>query len=89
MLSRLEARLRRLEQQVQGTDTALAQGLSGLLAYARAQHIEAVPLASLPDAELDAKIAALAGHRGLALLWLECLEEERAQRQACTQEPPT
>ena len=68
MLSRLEARLQRLEQQRQGTDTALAQGLSGLLAYARAHHSEAVPIADLTDAELDAKITALAGTRGLSLL---------------------
>ena len=65
MLSRLEARLRRLEQQRQEPDTALAQGLSGLLAYARAHHSEAVPIADLTDAELDAKITALAGTRAL------------------------
>ena len=40
MPSRLEARLQRLERQRQETDTALAQGLSGLLAYTRAQHIK-------------------------------------------------
>ena len=67
MLSCLEARLQRLEEQRQRTDTA-AQGLSGLLASARAHHIEAVPLADLTDAELDAKITALPGTRGLSLL---------------------
>ena len=64
MLSHLEARLQRLEQQRQEPDTALEQGLSGLLAYARAQHIEAVPIADLTEAELDAKITALAGPVG-------------------------
>ena len=80
MLSRLEARLQRLEQQRQGTDTALAPGLSGLLAYARAHHIEAVPIADLTAAELDAKITALAGTRGLSRLLKEALEEERTRR---------
>ena len=81
MLSRLEVRLQRLEQQRQGTDRALAQGLSGLLAYARAQHSEAVPMADLADAELDAKITALAGSHGLSRLLKEALEEERTRRQ--------
>jgi hypothetical protein len=88
MLSRLDARLRRLEQQRQGTDTALAQGLSGLLAYARAHHIEAVPIADLPDAELVAKITALAGVRGLSLLLKEALEEERIWRQGAQGKEP-
>jgi hypothetical protein len=89
MLSRLEARLQRLEQQVRGTDTALAQGLSGLLAYARAQHIEAVPMADLADTELDAKITALAGTRGFSLLLREALKEERTRRQGAQgKEPP-
>ena len=89
MLSRLEARLRRLEQQRQGTDTALAQGLSGLLAYARAHHSEAVPIADLTDAELDAKITALAGTRGLSLLLREALEEERTRRQGAQGKAPS
>jgi hypothetical protein len=89
MLARLEARLQRLEQQRQGTDTALAQGLSSLLAYARARHMEAAPLASLPDAELDTKMTALAGPRGLSLLLREALEEERTRRQGAQgKEPP-
>ena len=89
MLSRLEARLQRLEQQRQEPDTALAQGLSGLLAYARAHHIEAVPIADLTAAELDAKITALTGTRGLSLLLRETLEEERTRRQgAQVKEPP-
>ena len=88
MLSRLEARLQRLEQQRQWTDTALAQGLSGLLAYARAHHIEAVPIADLTDAELDAKITALAGSRGLSLLLKEALEEERTRRQGAQGKAP-
>ena len=89
MLSRLEARLRRLEQQVQGTDTALAQGLSGLLAYARAHHSAAVPIADLTDAELDAKITALAGTCGLSLLLRQALEEERTRRQGAQVKEPT
>jgi hypothetical protein len=88
MLSRLEARLQRLEQQRQGTDTALAQGLSGLLAYARAQHSEAVPIADLTAAELDAKITALAGTRGLSRLLKEALEEERTRRQGAQSKAP-
>ena len=95
MPSRLEARLQRLEQQRQGTATALAQGLSGLLAST--QHSEAVPLAALTDAELDAKMTALAGARGLSLLLKEALEEECTRRQgaqgkespACTEPSPT
>jgi hypothetical protein len=89
MLSRLEARLQRLEQQVQGTDTALAPGLSGLLAYARTHHSEAVPIADLTAAELDAKIIALTGTRGLSRLLKETLEEERTWRQGAQgKEPP-
>jgi hypothetical protein len=82
MLSRLDARLRRLEQQRQETDSALAPGLSGLLAYARAHHSEAVTIADLTSAELDAKITALPGARGLSLLLRETLEAERTRRQA-------
>jgi hypothetical protein len=88
MLSRLEARLQRLEQQRQEPDTALAQGLSGLLAYARAQHIEAVPMADLADAELDAKITALASSRGLSRLLRQALEEERTRRQGAQGKAP-
>ena len=88
MLSRLEARLQRLEQQRQGTDTALAPGLSGLLAYARAHYIEAVPIADLTDAELDAKIAPLTGPRGLSRLLRETLEEERTRRQGAQGKAP-
>jgi hypothetical protein len=89
MRSRLEARLQRLEQQRQGTATALAQGLSSLLAYAHAHHSEAIPLPDLTNAELDAKITALAGARGLSLLLREALEEERTRRQGAQgKEPP-
>jgi hypothetical protein len=89
MLSRLDARLRRLEAQAH--EGPQRQGLATLLEWGRRNGLdeERVPLKALSDAELDAKIAALAGQRGLALLWRECLEEERARRQACTQEPPT
>jgi hypothetical protein len=88
MRSRLEARLQRLEQQRQEPDTALAQGLSSLLAYARAQHIEAVPLTDLTDAELDAKMTALAGTRGLSRLLKEALAEERTRRQGAQGKAP-
>jgi len=88
MLSRLEARLQRLEQQRQGTDTPRAQGLSGLLASARAPHSEAVPITDLTDAELDAKITALAGTRGLALLLREALQWERTRRQGAQSKQP-
>ena len=81
MLSRLTARLRRLEAQAQGTDDLPGPGLSGLLAYACAYHIEAVPVADLTDAELDAKLTALAGTRGLSLLLREALQWERTRRQ--------
>ena len=81
--------MQRLEQQRQGTTTALAPGLSGLLAYARAQHIEAVPTADLTDAELDAKITALTGTRGLSLLLREALEEERTRRQGAQGKEPS
>jgi len=59
-----------------------------MLAYARAHHIEAVPLADLTDAELDAKITALAGARGLSLLLREALEEERTRRQGAQGKEP-
>jgi hypothetical protein len=88
MLSRLTARLRRLEAQAQITDDLPGPGLSGLLAYARAHHIEAVPIADLTDAELDAKITALAGTRGLSLLLREALEEERIRRQRAPGKEP-
>jgi hypothetical protein len=88
MLSRLDARLRRLEQQVRGTDTALAQGLSGLLAYARTHHSEAVPITDLTDIELDAKITALAGTCGLSFLLRQALEEERTRRQGAQARHP-
>jgi hypothetical protein len=88
MLSRLEARLQRLEQQLQGTDTALAQGLSGLLACARTHHSEAVPIADLTAAELDAKITALTGTCGLSRLLRQALEEERTRRQGAQGKAP-
>jgi hypothetical protein len=88
MRSCLEARLQRLEQQRQEPDTALAQGLSGLLAYARIYHIETVPIADLTAAELDAKMTALTGTRGLSLLLRETLEEERTRRQGAQEGGP-
>jgi hypothetical protein len=50
--------------------------------------MEAVPLADLTDAELDAKITALAGTRGLSLLLREALEEERIRRQGAQEKEP-
>jgi hypothetical protein len=85
MLSRLEARLQRLEQQRQGTNTALAQGLSGLRVYARAHHSEAVPIADLTDADLVAKIPVLAGAGGTAVSTLSretCHTAGRSARRA-------
>ena len=89
MPHRFDARLRRLEQQAMGSDVVQGHGLASLLADARAQHIEAIPIADLTDAELDAKITALAGTRGLSLLLGQALEEERTRRQAAQgKEPP-
>ena len=86
-LHRLGARLTRLEAQAQGTDASCGPGLSGVLAYARAHHSEAVPIADRTDAELAAQIADLTaqvatGARGCTPLLLEALEKERAQWQA-------
>jgi hypothetical protein len=81
MPHRFDGRLRRLEQQAPETAWLHSKGLAALLAYARADHSEAVPLADLADAELAAKITALAGTRGLSLLLREALEEERTRRQ--------
>jgi hypothetical protein len=49
---------------------------------------DTVPLASLPDAELDAKITVLPGTRGFSLLLREALEEERTRRQAAQDKAP-
>ena len=46
-------------------------------------------MADLTDAELDAKITALAGTNGLSLLLREALEEERTRRRVTAgKEPP-
>jgi hypothetical protein len=90
-LPRVCTRMARLETQTQGTDAALGQGLSGLLNYARRHNIASdyVPLATLTEAELDAKMTALAGTRGLSLLLKEALEEECTRRQGAPgKEPP-
>ena len=81
-LSRLGARITRLEAQAQGRDASLGQGLSGVLADARAHGI--VPLPTRTDAELDVAIANLtaqvaAGARGYTGLLLAALEAARAQ----------
>jgi hypothetical protein len=80
MPSRLAARLRRLEAQAMRSDLAHGYGLSSLLGVSCSKEEDTVPLASLPDAELDAKITALTGTRGLSLLLKETLEEERTRR---------
>ena len=80
MFHRCDARLRRLEQQAVRSDVAHGYGLSSLLVVSRSKE-DTVPLASLPDAELVAKITALAGARGLSLLFRQALEEERPRRQ--------
>ena len=92
-LSRLGARITRLEAHAQGIDVSLGQGLSGVLAYARAHHIEAVPIKDRTDAELAAQIADLtaqvaAGARGYTGLLLEALEAARAQRPARSRDLP-
>ena len=68
MFCRFDARLYRLEQQALRSDAAHGSGLSSLLMVSRSKE-DTVPLASLLDAELDAKITALAGTRGLSLLF--------------------
>ena len=93
-LHRLGARITRLEAQAQGTDVSLGQGLSGLLVYARAHHIAAVPLPDRTAAELVAQIADLtaqvaAGARGCPPLLLEALEKERARRQTALAPEPS
>jgi len=89
MLSRLNARLRHLEAQVH--EGPHAQGLAALLEWGRHHGMgEArVPLAALADAELDAKITALAGARGLSLLLREALEEESTRRQVAPGREPS
>jgi hypothetical protein len=89
MPSRLDARLRRLEAQAH--EGPQKQGIAALLAWGRRNGLEKerLLLAALADAELDAKITALAGTRGLSLLLRETLEEERTRRQiAQDKEPP-
>jgi hypothetical protein len=89
MLSRLDARLRRLEAQAH--EGPHRQGIAALLEWGRRNGLdeERMPLAALADAELDAKMTALAGTRGLSLLLREALEEERTRRQGAQgKEPP-
>jgi hypothetical protein len=87
MPHRFDGRLRRLEQQAMCSDVAHGYGLASLLVVSRSKE-DTVPLASLPDAELDAKITALAGTRGLSLLLKETLEEERTRRQGAPGKEP-
>jgi hypothetical protein len=89
MPSRLDARLRRLEAQAH--EGPHRQGIAALLAWGRRNGLakERLPLTALPDAELDAKITALTGSRGLSLLLRQALEEERTRRQVPQgKEPP-
>jgi hypothetical protein len=89
MLSRLDARLRRLEAQAH--EGPHRQGIAALLAWGQRNGLakERLPLAARADAELAATITALAGTRGLSLLLKEALEEERTQRQGAQgKEPP-
>jgi hypothetical protein len=89
MLSRLDARLRRLEAQPH--EGPHRQGIAALLAWGRRNGLEKarLPLTALADAELDAKIAALTGPRGLSRLLRETLEEERTRRQGAQGKEPT
>ena len=100
MLHSLVLRLVALEARAHSTEDVPGEGLSSVLAFARAHHLDAVPLACLPNADLDAKIADLiaevaAGVRGFTPLLLEALEKERVQRPAAlalappgTRQPP-
>jgi len=66
------------------------QGIAALLEWGRRNGLEKerLPLTALADAELDAKITALAGTRGLSLLLRETLEEERLRRQGAQVKAP-
>ena len=89
MLSRLDARLRRLEAQAH--EGPHRQGLAALLEWGRRNGLdeERVPLTTLADAELDTKITALTGTRGLSLLLREALEEEHTRRQGAQGKEPS
>jgi len=88
MLSHLDTRLRRLEAQAH--EGPHRQGLAALLEWGRRNGVdeERVPLKALSDAELDTKITALTGTRGLSLLLKEALEEERTRRQGAQGKAP-
>jgi hypothetical protein len=62
------------------SDLVHGYGLSSLLVVSRSKE-DTVPLVSLPDAELDAKITALTGTCRLSFLLREALEEEHTRRQ--------
>ena len=89
MSSRLDVQLRRLE--AQAPEGPQRQGIAALLAWGQRTGLDAerLPLAALADAELVAKITALAGTCGLSLLLREALQRERTRRQeAQGKEPP-
>jgi len=88
-MPRLDARLRRLE--AQASEGPQRQGIAALLAWGQRTGLdeERLPLAALAEAELDAKITALAGTRGLSLLLREALQREGTRRQGAQgKEPP-
>jgi hypothetical protein len=97
MPSRRAARLARLE--AQAYEGPHRQGIAAVLAWGRRNGLkkEWLPLTALADAELDAKITAVTGPRGLSLLLREALEDERTRRQeaqgkappACAEHAPT
>jgi len=71
MLARLDTRLRCLEAQVH--EGPRRQGIAALLEWEWRNGLdkEGMPLVALSDAELDAKITALTGTRGLLISLLE------------------
>ena len=87
MFHRFDARLHRLEQQAVRSDVAHGYGLSSLLVVSRSKE-DIIPLASLSDAELDAKITALTGTCGLSLLLREALQREYTRRQVAQGRSP-
>jgi hypothetical protein len=86
--SRLDARLRRLEAQAH--EEPHRQGIAALLAWGQRTGLdeERLPLAALAEAELDARITALAGTCGLSLLLREALQMERTRRQGTQGKAP-
>ncbi len=84
MPARLHSRLKTLEAQRHAQEGPHGEGLAALLTFARCYGLaeDVRPPAALADDELDAKITALIGQRGLSLVLREALEDERRRRQA-------